>query len=143
MITEKARSAGFCFGVARAMDITEGQISLGKKVVTLGPLIHNPQVVESLRARGVVSVDRVEDVPKGATMIIRSHGVPKETYDKAAALGIEVVDATCPFVAKIHKIVGESNKEGLPVLIAGDGKHPEVMGILGHCAAEAEVFNTK
>ena len=143
MIIEKAKTAGFCFGVARAMEIVEGLLKEGKKVVTLGPLIHNPQVVEDLARRGVVSVGGPAEVPPQTVMVIRSHGVGKEVYDEAAALGVEVVDATCPFVAKIHRIVGKDNPQGKEVVIIGDRDHPEVRGIIGHCSGPYTVLRTE
>ncbi len=143
MRIERAATAGFCFGVARAMEITLAELGKGRRVVTLGPLIHNPQVVAELESRSVRAVQSLQEVPPGAVAVIRSHGVPKQVYQQAAELGVKLVDATCPFVKKIHRIVGEENTSALPVLIAGDRDHPEVQGILGHCAGKAYVFNTK
>ena len=143
MRVERAATAGFCFGVARAMDITLAKLAEGRRVLTLGPLIHNPQVVSQLEGRGVSAIGDLREAPEGSVVVIRSHGVPKRVYCQAEELGVELVDATCPFVKKIHRIVGEENTSALPVLIAGDRDHPEVQGILGHCAGKAYVFNTR
>ena len=100
-----AETAGFCFGVNRAIELVEKLISDGKKVCTLGPIIHNPQMVHSLEERGVIIVESIADVPKDYTVVIRSHGVGKDTYDSIEKRELDVCDATCPFVYKIHKIV--------------------------------------
>ena len=135
-----AESAGFCFGVSRAVELTEQLADEGKLVCTLGPIIHNPQVVQRLEAKGVRIVGSPEEVPEGAVLVIRSHGVPQSVRDRADELGVPVCDATCPFVAKIHRIVAEASREGAIVLIAGDESHPEVIGIRGHCVGPSYVF---
>lgn len=142
MSVELAKTAGFCFGVKRAMEMVETLLADGKKVCTLGPLIHNPQTVASLAARGVSIVDDPDDVPLDATLVIRSHGVGRDVYDKIAARGLTVCDATCPFVDKIHRIVEEHSKAGEVVLIAGDENHPEVIGIRGFCDGPSYVFDS-
>lgn len=135
-----AKTAGFCFGVNRAVEIVDRLLADEKKVCTLGPIIHNPQMVASLAARGVLTVQSPEEVPEGATLVIRSHGIPLATLEKIESLPIKYEDATCPFVAKIHRIVAEASKEGNIILIAGDEKHPEVEGIRGHCCGTCFVF---
>ena len=142
MSVELAKTAGFCFGVKRAMEMVETLLADGKKVCTLGPLIHNPQTVASLAARGVSIVDDPDEVPPDATLVIRSHGVGRDVYDKIAARGLTVCDATCPFVDKIHRIVEEHSKAGAVVLIAGDEHHPEVIGIRGFCEGPSYVFDS-
>ena len=142
MSVELAKTAGFCFGVKRAMEMVETLLADGKKVCTLGPLIHNPQTVASLAARGVSIVDDPDEVPLDATLVIRSHGVGRDVYDKIAARGLTVCDATCPFVDKIHRIVEEHSKAGAVVLIAGDEHHPEVIGIRGFCDGPSYVFDS-
>ena len=138
-----AKSAGFCFGVNHAMDEVNALLDAGESVCTLGPIIHNPQVVEQLRRRGVRTVETPTQVPAGAVLVIRSHGVPQSTYDAIAAAGIRCCDATCPFVAKIHRIVAANSGEKTAVLIAGDPGHPEVLGIRGHCAGTSFVFRNR
>ncbi len=133
-------NSGFCFGVDRAVNLVNELIEQNQKVCTLGPIIHNPQMVENLRQRGVVSVDALENVPEDYTVVIRSHGVPESVYDYLENNGIKYLDATCPFVSKIHKIVNENSKNGEVILIAGNEKHPEVQGIMGHCNGETFVF---
>ena len=137
-----AKTAGFCFGVQRAVQTVYRLLEEGKAVCTLGPIIHNPQAVEDLTARGVRIVDAPEDAPAGSTLVIRSHGVPAEMLARIQALPVEVCDATCPFVAKIHRIAAEQSALGRVVLIAGNASHPEVIGIRGHCSGEAYVFST-
>ena len=137
-----AETAGFCFGVKRAVDIVYNMLDEGKKVCTLGPIIHNMEMVRELEERGCNAIDRVEDCDADATVVIRSHGVPKSVYDKIAELGLSYVDATCPFVKKIHKIVREAGSSGVPVLIAGNKDHPEIQGIIGHCEGECYTFNS-
>lgn len=135
-----ASSAGFCFGVNRAVSMVSLLLDEGKKVCTLGPIIHNPQTLAELAGRGVTVVERVQDTPADATLVIRSHGVGQAVYDEIAQLGLKCADATCPFVAKIQSIVSEAAKEGRTVLIAGDASHPEVQGIIGHCSGTCYVF---
>ncbi len=133
-----ANSAGFCFGVNKAVQRVNELLDAGKTVCTLGPIIHNPQVVAALAARGVTIVDSPADTPAGATLVIRSHGVPQAVYDTIAQRGVLYSDATCPFVAKIHRIVAQHSAAGHTVLIAGDATHPEVLGIRGHCVENDE-----
>ena len=132
-----AKTAGFCFGVNRAVQTVYDLINEGKAVCTLGPIIHNPQLVEELEQKGVRTVESPEQVGGGQTLVIRSHGVGADVYQKAKQLGINVVDATCPFVAKIHKIVSSAKGS---VLIAGDKNHKEVIGVMGHCKGDVYVF---
>ena len=135
-----AKTAGFCFGVNRAVELTYGLLAEGHKVATLGPLIHNPQAVEDMRRKGAQVVDTVQDVPAGCEVVIRSHGVPRSVYDELEARGIPYHDATCPFVQKIQRIAAEAEKEGAVLLVAGDKTHPEVQGIVGHTRGEVFVF---
>ncbi len=137
-----AESAGFCFGVDRAVNTVLRLLDEGKQVATLGPIIHNPQVVDSLEKKGVLTVSEPEETPAGATLVIRSHGVPPEVLARAEALPIEVCDATCPFVAKIHRIVAEHAAQGMPVVIAGDEGHPEVVGIRGYAKKNSFVISS-
>ena len=136
-----AETAGFCFGVNRAVEMVYELLDKGEKVCTLGPIIHNEQMVEELAARGVRTVKTVEEVAEGETLVIRSHGVGKTLYESAASCGVKVADATCPFVAKIHRIVAEQSRRGDVILIAGDENHQEVIGIKGHCEGEVLVFS--
>ena len=136
----KAKTAGFCFGVDRAVRMTYGLADGGHKVATLGPLIHNPQCVADLAGRGVVTVDTPDQVPEGYEVVIRSHGVPRDVYDQLAQRNLVVHDATCPFVAKIHRIARRAEEEGKCLLVAGDKNHPEVQGIVGHTRGEVFVF---
>ena len=129
-----AKSAGFCFGVRRAVEQVYHQVKEGKKpVYTYGPIIHNDQVVRDLEALGVRVIhaeEELDSISEG-TVIVRSHGVPRRIQEKIEARGLELVDATCPFVKKIHRIVMEESRKGAAVIIAGDESHPEVEGIRG------------
>jgi (E)-4-hydroxy-3-methyl-but-2-enyl pyrophosphate reductase len=135
-----AKTAGFCFGVNRAVKLTYELLEQGRPVATLGPLIHNPQVVEDLESKGAITCDSVEDVPDGYEVVIRSHGVGQSVYDKILTRHLAYHDATCPFVTKIHKIAARAGAEGAMLLVAGDAKHPEVQGIVGHTTGKVEVF---
>ena len=135
-----AKTAGFCFGVDRAVQLTGRLLDAGEKVATLGPLIHNPQVVAGLERRGARVAAGPAQVPPGYKVVIRSHGVPQSVYDQLAALGLAWEDATCPFVAKIHAIARRADEEGACLAVAGDAAHPEVQGIVGHTRGESFVF---
>lgn len=134
-----AKSAGFCFGVDRAVKIVYDEFKK-HKTATLGPIIHNKSVVEDLKSKGVRVVNSVDELNPNECVIIRSHGVGADIYKKLEERGISYVDATCPFVAKIHSIVKEKCAQGFEILIAGDKNHPEVEGIVGHCQQSAHVF---
>jgi len=136
-----AKSAGFCFGVKRAIEITEKTAEKYGKAYTYGPLIHNNDVIDELSRKGISVTDAIS--PDFSPLIIRSHGVPKSVYDELSKKKIGYIDATCPFVEKIHKIVAEESQKGADVIIAGDGSHPEVIGILGHVATQAAAVNSK
>lgn len=135
-----AETAGFCFGVNRAIELVNSLLDEGRKVCTLGPIIHNAQVVEELANRGVVIADTPDSVPPDTVLVIRSHGVPLSVYNQLNERNIEIQDATCPFVAKIHSIVTNAAEKGDIILIAGDSEHPEVLGIKGHCNGVTYTF---
>ena len=122
-----ASHAGFCFGVRRAV----GTAEKAAPAVTLGPIIHSPQVVERLRKLGIVPADALEEIPDGVRAVIRSHGVDRAAYDALSEKGCEIVDATCPFVARIHGMAREASRAGIPLIVVGEAQHPEVRGILG------------
>ncbi len=131
-----AETAGFCFGVERAIQLVYEQIDKvkdGQKIYTYGPIIHNAEVVRDLEEKGVFSISGPEDLSKisGSVLIIRSHGTARSVYEQAEAEGITIVDATCPFVKKIHRIVDEESRAGRRIVIIGDKNHPEVAGIIG------------
>lgn len=135
-----AKTAGFCFGVDRAVKTVTGLLDAGKRVATLGPIIHNPQLVSELESRGTRIVSSPSEIGEGETLVIRSHGVPRVVTDEVERLKVDYIDATCPFVAKIHKIVADAGDNGRTVLIAGDPEHKEVVGIVGHCKGANFVF---
>ena len=133
-----AKSAGFCFGVKRAVELVYEQTAKEGPLYTYGPIIHNEEVVKDLEKRGVCvieSIDQLKDLEKGR-VIIRSHGVGKAVQDQIEAAGFEVLDATCPFVKKIHRIVAEHSAAGEHIIIIGNPTHPEVEGIRGWCDPE-------
>ena len=136
-----AKTAGFCFGVNRAVEMTYQLVDGGHKVATLGPLIHNPQAVAEMEKRGVLVADSPAALPAGYEVVIRSHGVPRSVYDELSERGICWQDATCPFVKKIQNIALRAEKEGATLLVAGDAAHPEVQGIVGHTSGEVYVFS--
>lgn len=136
-----AASAGFCFGVSRAVQLTERLAQEGRRVATLGPLIHNPQCVARLERMGVVTAASIDDIPTGYEVVIRSHGVSAAVEEELRRRGFVVHDATCPFVAKIHRLARQAGQEGRFLLVAGDASHPEVQGIVGHTDGEVRVFS--
>lgn len=137
-----AKTAGFCFGVDRAVNLVYDLVEKGEKVCTLGPIIHNSQLVSDLESRGVKIIDNISDCPEGYTVVIRTHGVEKSVIDEADKSNIGYIDATCPFVSKIHRIVSEQ-PENTVTLIAGDENHPEVMGIRSYCKGKSFVFKNE
>jgi len=136
-----AETAGFCFGVRRAVDTVYEQIQKDEKIYTYGPIIHNEEVVRDLEEKGVTVVEDVDQLRgcSGGTVIIRSHGVSKDVYQKLQGYGLTIVDATCPFVKKIHNIVERESKAGKKIVIVGSRKHPEVQGIMGWSCTEPTV----
>ncbi len=135
-----AKSAGFCFGVDRAVKLVYKELDKGGKVCTLGPIIHNQNVVDDLKMKGVRIIEKIDELEPDERVVIRSHGVGKSIYDEIAEKGNQCIDATCPFVSKIHKIVREKSEQGYEIMIAGDLFHPEVEGIVGHCIKKPVVF---
>ena len=139
-----AKSAGFCFGVQRAVDSVYKELEENSgKIYTFGPIIHNEQVVEDLNKRGIEVIDTVERLKKikEGTVVIRSHGVAKEIYDILEQQKLTMVDATCPFVKKIHNIVLDESNNGKTIIIIGNDNHPEVEGIKGWVNGEVIVIN--
>ena len=142
----KAKTAGFCFGVKRAVDTVYEQVDACSSLIyTYGPIIHNEEVVRDMESKGVVvlrSEEELDALEKG-TVIIRSHGVGKWIYDKLEARNIRIVDATCPFVKKIHNIVRKASAEGAHIVIIGNPDHPEVQGIRGWAGEKVTVVQDK
>ena len=146
MEVKVAKTAGFCFGVQRAVDkVYELIDSCQDRLFTLGPIIHNEEVVNDLEKKGVrvASEEELKTLPKGSTVVIRSHGVGKKVYDQLEECGLSYVDVTCPFVLKIHRIVEKESKAGSHIVIIGDPDHPEVVGICGWCIGPYTVIRTK
>ena len=146
MEVKVAKTAGFCFGVQRAVDKVYELIgSYPDKLFTLGPIIHNEEVVNDLEKKGVrvASEEDLKTLPEGSTVVIRSHGVGREVYDCLEEYGLSYVDVTCPFVLKIHRIVEKESRAGSHVVIIGDPDHPEVVGICGWCMGPYTVIKTE
>lgn len=153
-----AKTAGFCFGVKRAVDTVyeqiEKSIAEGYQVYTYGPIIHNEEVVRDLESKGVITIQeedldkfisseqKLESADTKKRIIIRSHGTGKAVYDKLKCAGFEIIEATCPFVKKIHNIVQEESEKGSTIVIVGDEKHPEVQGIRGWCKTEPIIIDS-
>ena len=137
-----AETAGFCFGVDRAVNLVYDLVEQGKKVCTLGPIIHNAQLVADLESKGVRIINEPSECPEGFMLVVRTHGVEKEVLEEIERRGIPYVNATCPFVTKIHNIV-KKHPADVPVLIAGDSNHPEVRGIMSYCNGKPYVFKNE
>lgn len=137
-----AKTAGFCFGVDRAVNLVYELVGEGRKVCTLGPIIHNAQLVADLESKGVKIIDDILQAPQGYTVVVRTHGVEKSVLDELESKGVDYVNATCPFVTKIHNIVKKQD-ENTVVLIAGDKNHPEVLGIKSYCKGDSYVFRNE
>jgi len=139
-----AKSAGFCFGVKRAVEQVYDQAARGKQIYTYGPIIHNEEVVKDLEKKGVqvIEEENLDDIKEG-TVIIRSHGVEKAVCERIQSLGLNCVDATCPFVKRIHKVVEKESAAGKQIVIVGSAVHPEVKGIMGWSKTPAIVIETE
>ncbi len=145
MQVKVAKSAGFCFGVQRAVDTVYEQVESGlRPIYTYGPIIHNEVVVQDLEEKGVKVLNDRQDLEAltEGTVIIRSHGVGKEIYELIKKKGLQCVDATCPFVKKIHRTVEKESRAGKQIVIIGNDRHPEVEGIKGWCSTPAAVIES-
>ncbi|GFI23179.1 4-hydroxy-3-methylbut-2-enyl diphosphate reductase [Lachnospiraceae bacterium] len=147
-----AKSAGFCFGVKRAVDAVYEQLGTGKIIHTYGPIVHNEEVVKTLEEKGVKVIEDEEELrsmeretlkPEEGTIIIRAHGVPRKTYELINERGLECIDATCPFVSHIHRLINGHSAKGRHIIIIGNEQHPEVIGIKGWAAGSVTVIETK
>ena len=127
-----ARHAGFCFGVERAIDIVESAADSGEQIATFGPIIHNPQVVNNFASKGICSVNNMDEINKDTAVIVRSHGIEKQVFEKLKEKSKQVIDATCPFVQKAQKAASELSKSCDKVIILGESDHPEVKGIISY-----------
>ncbi len=143
MDVKLAKTAGFCFGVNRAVEIVENCAKDKDNIYhTLGPIIHNKHVVEDFSKKGISPIESIDNVKSGERLIIRTHGVGKSVYDALKEKNVEIIDVTCPFVKKIHNIVKKHHAEGYKIVIVGDKNHPEVQGINGWCENEALILGT-
>jgi 4-hydroxy-3-methylbut-2-enyl diphosphate reductase len=138
MKVKVARHAGVCYGVERALKLADEAAATGRPVHTLGPLIHNPQAVEALRARGIEVAKRFDEARDGI-LVIRTHGVDPAIIETATASGLDVVDATCPFVSSAQQAAAQLKADGYTVVIVGEADHPEVEGIVAHAGGDALV----
>ena len=140
-----AKSSGFCFGVKRAVDRVYEQLAENRKIYTYGPIVHNDDVVADLEEKGVKVLNTKEELTEltEGSVVIRAHGVPKEIYEIMEQKNIECINATCPFVKRIHKIVEKESTEGRRIIVIGNAKHPEVEGIRGWCKTPAIVIESR
>ena len=147
MEVKLAKTAGFCFGVKRAVETVYEQVNQcpNEKIYTYGPIIHNAEVIKDMKQKGVEVLDGEDDLKQltDGVVIIRSHGVPKHIHEILDERNIRCVDATCPFVKKIHRIVEEESKNGKHIIIIGDAKHPEVQGIKGWSKSEVTIIKNE
>ncbi len=144
-ISEKikvAKHSGFCFGVREAIKKTEDLLGVNGEIYTCGPLIHNRTVTDDLCNRGLRIVDKLSDVKEGSVLVIRSHGESEGFHEEAQKMGLKIIDATCPYVSKIHRLVKKAQEEGRNVVVIGDANHPEVKGIVGWTGGNAKVINS-
>jgi len=133
VIIKRAKTQGFCFGVAITVKKAEEAVARpGAAVTTLGHVVHNPQMVATLEQQGLRNADSVEDVPDGTTLFVRAHGLPTSVYERAQEKQLTVIDATCPMVTKIHVQAEKLRKDGYKIVVVGDANHPEVKGTLSH-----------
>lgn len=147
-----AKSAGFCFGVKRAVDAVYEQLETGKTIYTYGPIVHNEEVVKALEEQGVRVIENEEELrrmeqkslcPEKSTVIVRAHGIPQTTYKLIKEKGLECIDATCPFVGHIHRLINGESAKGRHIIIIGNEQHPEVIGIKGWAAGPVTVIETR
>lgn len=137
-----AKNAGFCFGVKRAVDMVDELLKEKKKIYVIGELVHNNQVIETLEKKGLKTVQSLDDIPENGVMIIRSHGASMEIINEARARGIEIIDATCPFVNKARIVARDFYKKGYETLICGDKNHAEIIGINSLTNNSAKIANS-
>lgn len=138
-----AKNAGFCFGVKRAMNMAWHELEeRDNGIYALGPLIHNKQAVSKYEDKGLKTVNNLSDIPSNENVIIRSHGVGEDIYIQSKEKDINVIDTTCPFVKKIHKIAKDYSEKGYKIIVIGDKNHPEVIGINGWCKEDAIIIKT-
>lgn len=140
---ELAKTAGFCFGVDRAVSTLYKMVEEKKRVCTLGPIIHNPSVVDDLKAKGVEIIERPDEAPENTTVVIRTHGAPKFVLEELKKSGTDYIDLTCPFVKKIQNIVERHSGEDRLLIIAGDENHPEVRGFRSHWGGSSFVYKNE
>jgi 4-hydroxy-3-methylbut-2-enyl diphosphate reductase len=137
-----AEQAGYCFGVRRALDLAREQLAKeGKKVYSIGPIIHNPQVVDEFKRKGLIPIESLEGIDEGI-LLLRSHGVERELLEEAKEKGLEIVDATCPFVKNAQRLARQLSEEDYQVIIVGEEHHPEVKGILSYAGKNPVVVNS-
>ena len=139
----RAKTAGFCMGVdlaLRKLDRVLAENTCHEQICTLGPIIHNPQVLQEYAQQGVTQINSVQDVPEGSCIVIRAHGVPLEVKNELHTRGVRIVDATCPKVKKAQMLIGDQTQNGRCLLLFGEPDHPEVAGLLSYAAAQAQVI---
>ena len=136
-----AKSAGFCYGVKRAINKIEEKVKIAPTYTT-APIVHNDKTNQELKRKGLYFVDSIEEVPKGASIVVRAHGIPKNMIKEYINKGLNIVDATCPNVKKIHNIVEEYSQKGYEIVIIGDKEHAEVKGIIGWIEGKYDIVSS-
>lgn len=141
----KAKNAGFCFGVKRAIDAVYEELGTHNKIYCIGPLIHNEEVIKDLEKKGLITLNKLSEINKlvNEVVVIRTHGIEKGIIDKLISNGNRVIDLTCPYVKKIHNFVKDYSKKGYKIIVIGDEKHPEVKGIVSYSISDIKVINSE
>lgn len=137
-----AKNAGFCFGVKRAVDMVDNLLKEKKEIYMIGELVHNNQVIEVLKEKGLRTVNNLDEIPSDGIMVIRSHGVPIDIINEAKERGIKIIDATCPFVNKARIVARDFYQKGYETLICGDKNHAEIIGINSLTDNTAKIVNS-
>jgi len=136
-----AKTAGFCFGVKRAIKMAEEELKKQSVVYSIGNIVHNKHIINELSKKGLVVVENIEDIPDNSTVIIRAHGITKEGIKKCQEKNLEIIDTTCPNVKKVHNLVEKYSQDGYKIIIIGEAEHPEVVGIKGWSTSDTIVVN--
>ena len=136
-----AKNSGFCFGVKRAINMAEDASARYSEIVTLGPIIHNPQMVKSLQDKGIIAIDNIDNIDH-KPVIIRSHGITRELRKQLDDIGLPIIDATCPYVASSQQYVTQLSKKGYPIIIVGNKDHPEVIALKSYVDGESYIISS-
>ena len=136
-----AKTAGFCFGVKRAIKMAENELNNSTPIYSIGNIVHNKHIINKLSQKGLIVVENIEDIPDNSTVIIRAHGITKEGIEKCKEKNLKIIDTTCPNVKKVHELAEKYSNEGYTIVIIGEATHPEVIGIKGWSVSDTIVVN--